>query len=617
MAIMIPSLIEDPEAARIAHEDEIFDALKAIDDNNLYVFHSYKTLDITDSVLHEHEIDFIIFHKDLGLLFMESKASSAGQIYFDQEWRYGDGTPMKHNPFRQAEQNKWNVIKKAQESSCFSVRRIIGYTKCIHCVCFPTMTSQSCDALRADGNYSRELIISRDDLQSPEKTWKKLKEIAKIKLPGEDKFKNLSDDDARILVDNFLCPHMEVFKNYTYIDDSQNFSFNRLLDLQTQILEFLELENSVVITGGAGTGKTVVAIEKARRLAANDENVLFLCFNRELKTRLEKKYAIKNVRYYTLSGFILALTGNINDYNSASDIIRNCYFDDKPLKIGNTEYKHVIIDEGQDFGNTDDGNAVSSDVLSVRESLINDLSELILERDGCFYVFYDKQQLIQAKSVPKFIQNADSRLALRKNVRNTENIGKAALKTISDKRCYIPNTVQGDWPLFYFIESDKTDSLPKKIDKCIAKYRVRNINDIVIITASSIEKSMLNKTGRIIEKTEANYKNYYYKNNSGNEFMFTTCRKFKGCEADVVIFVDVDINSFKKDSEGNDSINNFIYYVGASRAKKNLEVFANITENECLEILPLIDGRYKNRKSLNPYRDFATALGGAIEKPAE
>ena len=121
MAIMIPSKIEDYKAAKKAHEDEIFNALQAIDDNNLYVFHSYKTLDLDENnVLEEHEIDFIIFHKNLGLIFMESKASDAGDIYFDKVWKYGDGKPMNHNPFRQAEQNKWkliNYIKNKYRSS--------------------------------------------------------------------------------------------------------------------------------------------------------------------------------------------------------------------------------------------------------------------------------------------------------------------------------------------------------------------------------------------------------------------------------------------------------------------------------------------------------------------
>mgnify|MGYP002391256752 CR=1 FL=1 len=38
----------------------------------------------------------------------------------------------------------------------------------------------------------------------------------------------------------------------------------------------------VLITGGAGTGKTVLALDKAVRLAGGGERVLYLCYNRLL-----------------------------------------------------------------------------------------------------------------------------------------------------------------------------------------------------------------------------------------------------------------------------------------------------------------------------------------------
>ena len=51
-----------------------------------------------------------------------------------------------------------------------------------------------------------------------------------------------------------------------------------------------------------------------------------------------------------------------------------------------------------------------------------------------------------------------------------------------------------------------------------------------------------------------------------NSVFFTTARKFKGLEADVVILVDVDESAFSNEE------NKRLFYVGASRAKHNLDI---------------------------------------------
>ena len=56
---------------------------------------------------------------------------------------------------------------------------------------------------------------------------------------------------------------------------------------------------------------------------------------------------------------------------------------------------------------------------------------------------------------------------------------------------------------------------------------------------------------------------------------FTTCRKFKGLEADAIVLVDVTRNTF--DVGGN----NLVFYVGASRARFRLSIIVNMSDDEC------------------------------------
>ena len=62
----------------------------------------------------------------------------------------------------------------------------------------------------------------------------------------------------------------------------------RLTEQQFAVLDRLRRQRRVSISGGAGTGKTVLALEKARRLAREGSGVLLTCFNRPLADNLRR-----------------------------------------------------------------------------------------------------------------------------------------------------------------------------------------------------------------------------------------------------------------------------------------------------------------------------------------
>lgn len=69
-------------------------------------------------------------------------------------------------------------------------------------------------------------------------------------------------------------------------------------------------------------------------------------------------------------------------------------------------YKHIIIDEGQDFA-------------ECHLDLLYAIAEIA---DGCFYVFYDKNQLVQQRQTLDWVNRVECRLILSRNCRNTRSI---------------------------------------------------------------------------------------------------------------------------------------------------------------------------------------------------
>src|SRR5699024_12783736 len=74
---------------------------------------------------------------------------------------------------------------------------------------------------------------------------------------------------------------------------------------QSYLLDYLEEQDIAVIQGSAGTGKTLMAVEKAKRLS-KDEKVVFLCFNSLLLESLNERYKeeLHNVTFTNLHSLV-------------------------------------------------------------------------------------------------------------------------------------------------------------------------------------------------------------------------------------------------------------------------------------------------------------------------
>src|SRR5262249_52984018 len=80
----------------------------------------------------------------------------------------------------------------------------------------------------------------------------------------------------------FLRGDFEVVVKPVVLAEAQERELLRLTEEQYRCLDALQANPRCLFEGGAGTGKTLLAMEYARRKAHNNRHVLFLCYNRLL-----------------------------------------------------------------------------------------------------------------------------------------------------------------------------------------------------------------------------------------------------------------------------------------------------------------------------------------------
>lgn len=560
MAIMIPEEAREYDPASL--EGVMFDSLKKLP-SDYYIVHSFKNVYVEDNILHEGEVDFVVFNQTKGLLCLEAKAGAVK--YEGGCWKYASGRIMKHGgPYNQAAGNKWDLLNVVQNSP---LRDIANRCKFLHAVWFPSIAQDDLRGIRFPKEADRIITLTMEALEDPEPY---ISSLFDIELENHIKT-DLSDQDVRRVIREIICPEFNIFPSKSFDSDLKKIVFHRLLKEQEGLLNYLVEQKSAVINGAAGTGKTMIAVEKATRHASTGERVLFLCYNVMLRDYLDKEYHHECIDYMTIDKFACKVAKTEKpDYQAAGDRILDMYI------AGSFPYRHVIVDEGQDFGREEIEEA----------DLLQTIHDAVIENEdieGTFYVFYDKLQLIQATNIPKFISEADCKLTLYKNCRNTENIAITSLKAISDRNPKLyDGAIKGVPAKLHYRET--AEEAIKRVETIIEELKEDGITDVAILTCKSEASSILSDACT---------------NGAFKKKVFTTCRKFKGLEADAIVLVDVDEATF-----GSEAVQRF--YVGASRARLRLEIVTTMTDKECESVLlNVVD--YK-KKIKNAKREMALAF---------
>ena len=595
MAKMIPT--EGPRDRdgnlKFSREADIYKALATLPDD-YWVLHSYRMVSVKGEKLTEREADFVVFHPDLGILCIEAKA---GNVYFkNDEWRYGNGRTMPHGgPYEQAATLKYIIRDRFSECGC---KEYLKSCKIMHAVWFPSIKASSLKDIGIASDADAAITLSFDDLLNPEP---KIREIFSINVHGIKT--DLGKKQAQLIVERVLCPTLSITPTSKFEYEIADVSFVRLLESQIAVLDFIEGQKSAAIKGAAGTGKTLIAVEYAKRMSNKGEKTLYLCrtslLSKDIQSRL-KNY--ENADAYTIDSFSDLMSGHPG---SPSDKCQWLALELMNL-MGTNEfpYRHVIIDEGQDFG---ERYIVESELVEILYSLVSEY------KDGTLYMFYDDKQKSMRGTLPRFIDDADCKLTLHVNCRNSRDIADCAIcgadvSFRQEARYRAAGVPVGDKPQLFAstLPRFQRDYIVRRIDELRAKGF--EDSDIAIVTCKTIKNSAVygyvtNRRGQTTW--------------TGTEIPFTTYTKFKGMEADAVILVDVDSSVWQL-SDRDDWENNWIslpdnepeeelfsqwlstrtkpafsdaFYIAASRAKFELSIVCDMDDADCSKLVQMLRGK--------------------------
>lgn len=301
---MIPPLIEPGGPPG---EVLVFESLKVeAGTEDWIVLHS---VDIPQHIRQvEGEADFLILAPGLGVLCLEVKSHLSVARAADGMWRLGRDAPTVRSPFRQAAEAMQSLIRR--------VKHLPGLAGVpfVSAVCFPqcnfnvpAMEWESWQVL--DERLLNERSL-RDNLERVLRCARKRYAAAPTCRWFEDAKAEPTSDQCESLL-RVLRGSFEVNRSPKARRQARDSELRRYTEEQFGALDALEDNQHVLLTGAAGTGKTLIALEAARREHLRGRRTLLCCYNRLLGDWLKGEAAplAPTVEAGTLHSLMLRVAG--------------------------------------------------------------------------------------------------------------------------------------------------------------------------------------------------------------------------------------------------------------------------------------------------------------------
>lgn len=575
MAIMVPDFNDKQLSQFESHgEVKVFTALKlGLPDSYLVFSQVAWILRNENEQAKDGEADFVICHPNYGYICIEVKG---GGIIFDsstKEWfsinYLGEKNTIK-DPIEQARKSKFSILKKLKENPAWNA---MGNIKiCIgHAVLFPDVEDVT-GFVRPD--MDKLLIGKRSDLCDA-KRW--VDNCFTYWTNNDHSISPIGMKGISIFKETFAKSFTLELSVSAVLNNEEKMRI-ALTEQQIRIIDFIKKKRRAIISGGAGTGKTIIAQEKAKKLAIEGFRTLLVCYNRPLAEYLKNLCA--GIDRLDVMSFHQLCHGCIEVANKMSgrDLLdeakktypgKDLYDVQFPnafaysLDIIPDRYDAIVCDEGQDF----------------REEFWLPLEMMLADYDSSpFYIFYDDNQNLYSR-VSTFPIEENEEYFLSKNCRNTVQIHKAAYRYYKGNEVEHSN-IDGK-EIVYELGVNVNKQAGKIYNRILELLDEKvDVNKIVILIADAIKKKNYIEALQSYSFPKSVVFAVEDENRIG-KLLITTVNRFKGLEAEVVFLWGlnyVNLNEFREQ-----------LYVGISRAKSMTYIVGN--KEECSHIQENLEER--------------------------
>jgi hypothetical protein len=510
-------------------EYRIFDKLREsfVNNNKYLAFHS---LNLTRHETKKFgEADFVIVC-EFGVFVLEVKG---GRISVENGvWYTINRNNEKYriqNPFKQAESALHAIKNEIQGFNKLNHLRLpIGYG-----VLFPDV-----EWTQQGSEWDIHTICDSRRMKNFEPWLKKFFSYWQNK-PGN--FQKLSIENIKVL-QQFLRPNFELIEPlFSKLSKLEKATVELTKD-QYKYLDIVAANSKVLCSGGAGTGKTFLAAELARRMASENKNIALICKSNWLKRHLEAKIINEFVTISTID-------------SSKVDMKRS----------GINEYDVLIVDEGQDLFNIDD--------IDVLDNILNGGL-----KDGEWYIFHDinNQSGLFFETKLEMLKMLESytpaKIPLTTNCRNSAPILKKVQEIL---HLDMGNKGTGKGPkVIEIIKDNKNDR--KMLQNQINEMLQKGVSpgSITILSPFCYEDSSVNDLPKKIKKNIVKLDDFVVRSFPLSQISFSEILNFKGLENEVIIVIDLEHPKIIKKN-----FNKTHHYIAMSRARALLCTIWNNNES--------------------------------------
>ena len=526
-------------------ENEFAKVVENFDDPKWFVYRNvrwqWRKGGSINNPMNEGEVDFLLVHKDLGVVLIEVKGGKG--------WRYNatkdiwtiktpNGIEEAPGPYNQLSRNAAGLINRIRyESNKLGFKNFRPRVNT-----FVVWANVNSDESKFGFIGYESNTIYADEFLNPQ--------IIEDKIKKQFTLNDYKDDNLVILFNKILNSNVKGFSLLSYsgkiagkVEKISEDIFNTYYEITN------EKYKKVKIQGIPGSGKTFIATKLAEHEEKHGRKVLFLCYNillgEKLKTLFEDS---PKVTVLIFEEFINKLGVSYSDPVTING-------ETKPLKelskIEEIKYiKHSLEDSIVDANEIFDFDTLIIDeAQDFYEGYWEFFTILVENKDAKWVICYDKNQGITHTNwkPPEYLNTPQ--IVLNTVIRSTKEIAKRYASLYDQSVEHFGEI--GIEPKLVLLEETNWKYIETKIEKILEDLSIES-EELLLKTVLLLPhmKDLDNFSSKVIDTVSV-----------------SSVSRFKGLESDIIILVFPTLENLDRNYI-NDTL--ALLYVGLSRAKTNL-----------------------------------------------